>query len=168
MDFFIAQHNNASAKLGFIVDDNSIREMYTGSLCDTAYCKNGRELLGTKKYDIENLKMLRIKNEIISLFLVMKFYKNYFMIKVLDETLIWLFNAGILEHTFSKNRVEHFVIDNFEMEKNLKIFCLHDLSFEFEVWLISCAIAVFVFCIEIIIGNMKKLLSNELTLERSL
>jgi hypothetical protein len=92
--------------------------------------------------------MLRLKNGFYALFLCLKYNRNYFLIKALDQTLIWLFNAGIIEHIYQIDKVKNFIVDSYEMERNLKIFSMDDLSFGFVVWLVSCAASCLAFLIE--------------------
>jgi hypothetical protein len=156
----VTQHNNASAKLAFLVRGIDMKIFYTFFICGTKFCKFHRNVMGFQSYNFENMKMLRLKSDFHEFFLCLKYKRNYFLIKALDKVLIWLYNGGILEHVYRLNNLHNFIVTSFEMEKNLKVFSVDDLSFGFLVWLGSCGIAVIAFIIELNMKWILKVLQN--------
>jgi hypothetical protein len=71
--------------------------------------------------------------------------RNNFAFKVTDYVMTYMFQGGITQHLYK------YVVKTFfpEEESGPSVLSLEDLDFGFIIWLIACAIAIFVFLMEI-------------------
>ncbi|KAG5679805.1 hypothetical protein PVAND_009343 [Polypedilum vanderplanki] len=112
----------------------------------------------------------RLLNEIYGTFqFSFAFFPNNFLYQPLNDAMENLNSAGILQYLYRKlffdSRYSPRYTKKFIEESEPQVFALSDLDFGFYVWLGTCAVAIFVFLIELLGWLPKKYGKKEISKE---
>lgn len=83
--------------------------------------------------------------------------KNNFMFQNMDKTMLWIIQGGIPEY-FVKFVTETAFWYRGDDPYEPKVFSLKDLEFGFVTWLVTCAIAIVIFLLEVFCEKIKTLI----------
>lgn len=84
--------------------------------------------------------------------------RNHFLFEMTEEVIDRFIPMGIIQHSYEFHVWMHDRPGYPEKISNLKILGLEDLSFGFNIWIVTCTISVFGFLCEFLIYKMKKLM----------
>ncbi|KAG5679802.1 hypothetical protein PVAND_009340 [Polypedilum vanderplanki] len=95
------------------------------------------------------------------------FFPNHFLYQLTNDAVQRLTSAGIMQHLY-----DNYIKQDLKYEKKFieesepQVFALSDLDFGFYVWLGTCAVAIFVFLIELLGWLPKKYGKKEISKEK--
>jgi hypothetical protein len=132
-ELFLKNHKNASSKLAFFADNQTVSELNKICQCSSLLLP---ETLMTKPIGLA-------------------VDKNHFLFDLIEDTLQRILAAGIPQHSSEFHKWVLYRRNTASSNSDSKPFTLKDVDIAFNLWFITCGISIFVFVCEFVWVKMK-------------
>jgi hypothetical protein len=132
-ELYLKNHNNASAKLAFFANNQTVSELNIICQCSS----------------------LLLPETLITKPIGLAIDKNHFLFDLIEDTLQRILAAGIPQHSSEFHKWVLYRRNTASMSSDSKSLTLKDVAIAFNLWFITCGISIFVCVCEFLWVKMK-------------